>query len=157
MRDRVRATQTAPTISACRTRPTHRSGARPRSGPHRGAVATNVPKTAHSAAAAVQTFTTRELLATKIRALYQRKKGRDLFDLWLALTDLNLPGTDLIALFDPYRPPGMTATRATANLLAKLTGPGFRTDLDPLIASWPTGYDIDTAADLVIAEILTRL
>ena len=26
-----------------------------------------------------------ELLATKLGALYQRKKGRDLFDLWFAL------------------------------------------------------------------------
>ena len=29
-----------------------------------------------------------ELLATKLRALYQRSKGRDLFDLWLGLTVL---------------------------------------------------------------------
>lgn len=26
-----------------------------------------------------------ELLGTKVRALYQRKKGRDLYDLWIAL------------------------------------------------------------------------
>lgn len=41
-----------------------------------------------SGTAQVRTFTTPELVATKIRALYQRKKGRDLFDLWLALTEL---------------------------------------------------------------------
>ena len=32
----------------------------------------------------VPTFTIEELTATKIRALFQRRKGRDLFDLWLA-------------------------------------------------------------------------
>lgn len=33
----------------------------------------------------VPTFALEELVATKIRALYQRRKGRDLFDLWLAV------------------------------------------------------------------------
>jgi predicted nucleotidyltransferase component of viral defense system len=32
------------------------------------------------------TYSLEELLATKLRALYQRKKGRDLFDLWHGLT-----------------------------------------------------------------------
>ena len=32
------------------------------------------------------TFKIDELMGTKLRALYQRTKGRDLFDLWLALT-----------------------------------------------------------------------
>lgn len=35
--------------------------------------------------ALVNTFAVDELLGTKLRALYQRKKARDLFDLWLAL------------------------------------------------------------------------
>lgn len=38
-----------------------------------------------SGAAEVSTFTLSELLGTKLRALYQRKKGRDLFDLTLGL------------------------------------------------------------------------
>lgn len=33
----------------------------------------------------VPTFAIEELTATKIRALFQRRKGRDLFDLWLAV------------------------------------------------------------------------
>lgn len=40
--------------------------------------------------AEVLTFQPAELVATKIRALYQRSKGRDLFDLWLALDHLRL-------------------------------------------------------------------
>ena len=110
-----------------------------------------------SGTAAVQTFTARELVSTKIRALYQRKKGRDLFDLWLALTELNISGADLIEVFDPYRPAGMTAARAAANLRAKVSDQQFRTDLEPLVRTWPAGYDIDTAAELVIGQVLTRL
>lgn len=34
--------------------------------------------------AKVRTFQKEELVATKIRALYQRSKGRDLYDIWLA-------------------------------------------------------------------------
>lgn len=38
-----------------------------------------------SGAAEILTYDLEELLGTKLRALYQRKKGRDLFDLWHAL------------------------------------------------------------------------
>jgi len=38
----------------------------------------------------VLTFEPAELVATKLRALYQRRMGRDLFDLWLALTHIGL-------------------------------------------------------------------
>lgn len=34
----------------------------------------------------IPTYALDELLGTKLRALYQRRKGRDLFDLWLGLT-----------------------------------------------------------------------
>ena len=39
----------------------------------------------------VHTFSPAEMVATKIRALYQRRKGRDLYDIWLALTDRASP------------------------------------------------------------------
>ena len=32
----------------------------------------------------IRTYRLEELMGTKLRALYQRKKGRDLFDLWIA-------------------------------------------------------------------------
>lgn len=41
-----------------------------------------------SGQAQVQTYQIAELVASKLRALYQRSKGRDLFDLWLAVTRL---------------------------------------------------------------------
>ncbi len=102
-----------------------------------------------TASAAVQTFQPAELVATKIRALYQRSKGRDLFDLWLALDHLKLDPAEILAAFGPYRPTGMTATRARENLARKLDDRGFRTDLDPLVAFWPAGYQLGTAADLI--------
>lgn len=111
----------------------------------------------YSGGADVQTFVPAELMATKIRALYQRKKGRDLFDLWLALTELKLGGDAVVTAFSPYRPQGLTARVAIQNLRRKLEDADFRDDLIPLVATWPTDYDIDRAADLVIAEVLERL
>lgn len=46
--------------------------------------------------ARILTFSPEELLGTKLRALYQRRKGRDVFDLDLALD--RIPGLDVDAL-----------------------------------------------------------
>ena len=110
-----------------------------------------------SGTALVRTFTAPELVATKIRALFQRKKGRDLFDLWLALTDLRLDPGDILTAFTPCRPVGLTAKNAAANLRAKMDDAEFCTDLDLLVNSWPDGYDVPQAADLVIDRLHSRL
>lgn len=105
----------------------------------------------------VLTFAPAELVCTKIRALYQRKKGRDLFDLWLALTEMGLDPADIVGCFTTrYRPAGYTAKLAMANLDAKLTDRAFRTDLEPLVGVWPDGYDIDAAATLIRERLLQR-
>jgi hypothetical protein len=107
--------------------------------------------------AEVLTFCLPELVATKLRALYQRSKGRDLFDLWLALTRLGVAPGDIVECFAPYRPAGYTRRLAVRNLQAKVGDPAFRHDLDPLIAVWPAGYDIDEAAGLVIDRLFALL
>lgn len=57
----------------------------------------------------VTTFALAELVSTKLRALFQRSKGRDLFDLWLSLVELGVRPVDLAECFGPYRPDGYTA------------------------------------------------
>ncbi len=47
------------------------------------------------------TYTLEELLGTKMRALYQRKKGRDLYDLYIAL--IQKPDLDKDLLLKSYR------------------------------------------------------
>lgn len=107
--------------------------------------------------AEVLTFTTAELVSTKLRAMFQRSKGRDLFDLWLALTHLHVAPRDILASFSPYRPDGYTAERAVENLRAKMDDETFRTDLDLLVTHWPDGYSIDDAAELVIDQLLRHV
>jgi predicted nucleotidyltransferase component of viral defense system len=107
--------------------------------------------------AGVQTFQPAELIATKIRALYQRSKGRDLFDLWLALTELALDPDAVLDAFAPYRPEGLTAAKAIANLEAKLADEDFRHDIDKVIAIGARPYSIDQAAALITAKLLSRI
>ena len=116
-----------------------------------------VESTWFNGTANVQTFATAELLATKIRALYQRSKGRDLFDLWLGLTRLGVTPNDLITAFAPYRPDGITNKLAIENLATKLRRAEFRDDLIRLTAANPVDYNIDTAGQLIIDQLLTLL
>ena len=104
----------------------------------------------------VPTFTLEELVATKIRALYQRRKGRDLFDLWLAIEQGGATPEGIAACFGPYWPDGWTTTLARENLEAKVEDRRFTTDLERLVTDWPGGYSIDAgaqAASAVLDEI----
>jgi hypothetical protein len=110
-----------------------------------------------SGEAQIVTFAPEELIATKIRAMYQRKKGRDLFDLWLALTEMKLSPDAILAAYSPYAPEGLTANRAIRDLSSKVRDRGFRNDLVGLVDTWPDGYTVEGAAELVADQLLSRL
>lgn len=110
-------------------------------------------------AAEVLTFCAPELMSTKIRALYQRSKGRYLFDLWLAVHHLELDPAEIAACFGTYRPNGWTPALAMANLDRKLNDGAFTSDLTQLVAEWPPGYTIEAghaAAESIIKAIKAR-
>jgi len=48
------------------------------------------------------TYTLEELLGTKLRALYQRRKGRDLFDLWKGLTSTQINPEMIVKSYKEY-------------------------------------------------------
>jgi len=50
----------------------------------------------------ITTYQLDELIGTKFRALYQRKKGRDLFDLYVALKNPNLNPNNVIKCYREY-------------------------------------------------------
>lgn len=103
------------------------------------------------------TFAPAELVSTKLRALFQRSKGRDVFDLWLALKLLNVDPEEILDCFGSYCPENYSATRAIGNLRAKLADPTFREDLHLLVTQTPPGYDIDQAGELIIDELLSKV
>jgi len=104
------------------------------------------------------TFQIEELMSTKLRALYQRRKGRDLFDLWHALTDLH-PDEQLVidGLAHYMGDEIFTYRELSANLAAKLAHPDFLADLNTLIVGQPSDYDILAAADLLMERLGARL
>jgi predicted nucleotidyltransferase component of viral defense system len=100
-----------------------------------------------------------ELLGTKLRALYQRKAGRDLFDLAIALSSGRVSPERIVEAFLRYMAHGgHTISRALfeQNLADKLKAPGFLADIGPLIAD---GYrwDPETGAHLVSSALIERL
>jgi predicted nucleotidyltransferase component of viral defense system len=107
----------------------------------------------------ITTYELNELLGTKLRALYQRRKGRDLFDLALALKSDAVAPDRVVAAFSAYMDHGDdSVTRALfeRNLAAKLESPQFTADIGPLLVS---GYDWDMkeAAEAVGSRLLTLL
>jgi predicted nucleotidyltransferase component of viral defense system len=102
-------------------------------------------------------FHPEELIATKIRALYQRSKGRDLFDIWLSLEMLALDPLIIINAFAPYRPEGITAELAIKNLEKKLENRRFIADIDGLSILRELDYNPRMACDVVIEKLLRLL
>lgn len=109
--------------------------------------------------AVIPTFELDELLGTKLRALYQRRKGRDLFDLHEVGRRQGVRLDRVAAAFAFYlSQQGLVVRRADveANLLAKLGDRTFRADVGPLLAPG-VRHDIDEAGAWVLAELLCHL
>ena len=107
----------------------------------------------------VGTYTLDELLSTKLRALYQRKKGRDLFDLAIALDTASTDPDRIVGAFSEHMKRGghpVTRAQFERNLESKLRDPRFDADISPLLA---TGFswDIEAAAASVRSRLITRL
>lgn len=89
-----------------------------------------------SGTAEITTFTLEELLATKLRALYQRRKGRDLFDLWYAQSKTDINIDDIIPIFIEYinrEDTKLTAERFIQSVDTKLSNSEFIGDIFALI------------------------
>jgi predicted nucleotidyltransferase component of viral defense system len=110
-----------------------------------------------SGSADVRTFRAEEVLATKLRALYARRKGRDLYDLWLALTDLTLDEQLIIDGLAHYMTAKLYSYRQLhANLRDKLATPEFLDDIRNLTLDLH-GYEHRPAAELLMQRLGTHL
>lgn len=110
-------------------------------------------------AADLQVYELDELLGTKMRALYQRKKGRDLFDLWIAMQSGQTNSERVVECFQQYMEhDSATVSRAEfeANLAAKLGSNVFLEDIKPLIPA-DLDYDPTVAADMVREALVSKL
>jgi predicted nucleotidyltransferase component of viral defense system len=106
----------------------------------------------------IQTYELDELLGTKLRALYQRRQARDLFDLEIALTRLPVEPRRIVAAFLEYMVrDGHPITRAQVeqNLALKMRDGAFLADLSPLLATGEAWDPI--AAEALISQRLVAL
>lgn len=107
----------------------------------------------------ITTYPVEELLGTKLRALYQRKKGRDLFDLAHALEQVHPVADEVVSCFLRYMEQGRTpVSRAEyeANLWAKAKDPAFTGDARPLLAEGIL-WDVDAAVKTVSRELIAKI
>ncbi len=112
-----------------------------------------------SGAAEISTYALGELLGTKLRALYQRKKGRDLFDLWDAFERGTVDPIVVVRCFTAYLAhSGSRVSRAEfeANLTAKMADPLFATDV-PVLLRTGIAFDQAIAAEVVQERLLSLL
>ena len=118
-----------------------------------------------SGRAAISTFSREEILATKLRALLQRDRGRDLYDLAHALEVFEGLGIDrVVEVFGQYLAlSGQAISRAQAQgrMFAKLANPRFLLDVRPLLpatrAEALTEESTEEAFRLVFMNLVDRL
>ena len=114
-----------------------------------------------SGAADIPTFSNEELLATKLRALLQRNKGRDLVDLSYALAMFpKLDVKRIVELFGRYLAlSGQSISRAEAEqrMFVKLERPNFLADVRPLLTADEAGRFDDKAATAAFVAVFSRI
>jgi predicted nucleotidyltransferase component of viral defense system len=114
----------------------------------------------YSGNAEISTFSREEMLATKLRALLQRNKGRDLFDLAHALDVFQgLNTARVIECFGRYLQRSeirISRAEAEQRMFAKLNNPGFLADMRPLLAAAEAARLTDDAMKGAFAKIFTR-
>lgn len=105
----------------------------------------------------VPTFSREEMLATKLRALLQRDKGRDLYDLAHALDVFTELDTSRVsALFGRYlAQSGNAISRAQAQerMFAKLANPRFLLDMRPLLPAAQAELLTDESTKAAFARV----
>lgn len=119
----------------------------------------NLTSTYHSGKCKIRTFTIEELLSTKLRALYQRKKGRDLFDLWYAYERVMLDSKKIIEAFNKYisnENLSITSKAFIANMEEKINDDEFTGDISGLLRPG-IDYNISAAWDFVLDNIVSKI
>lgn len=106
------------------------------------------------------TYRLEELLGTKLRALYQRKKGRDLFDLYKAIIDKDVDAELLLRCYNRYMDFSVakapTFKQFVQNMEDKMKDPEFLGDIDNLLHPDET-FNMQEAYQIVKEKIIDKL
>jgi predicted nucleotidyltransferase component of viral defense system len=113
----------------------------------------------YSGKTTINTYQIDELMATKLRALFQRKKGRDLFDIARYIEALSLNVESVLRCFRDYLDrDSIKISRADfeKNLYLKRELNAFREDILPLLPN-NSLHSFDKDFDLVMNTVITKL
>jgi predicted nucleotidyltransferase component of viral defense system len=109
----------------------------------------------------IRTYSINELLGTKLRALYQRSKGRDLFDLDYSRLNMELNVNEIIHCFKEYttfatgkKPP--SKKEFLLNIEEKEIDPDFAGDMEALLRTEIT-YNQEEAFAWLKKEIIEKI
>jgi len=108
----------------------------------------------------ITTYQLDELIGTKLRALYQRKKGRDLFDLYKALENKNLNTDNVLKCYHKYISfsDGVSPSQAVylANMEEKMQEDIFLNDTQTLLRPSLT-FNRQEAYEVVKRELIEKI
>jgi len=114
-----------------------------------------------SGKADIRTYDINELLGTKLRALYQRSKGRDLFDLDYSRLNMELDLNQIIECFKAYtkfatgkRPP--SKKEFLLNIEEKENDPDFTGDMEALLRP-EIAYNQEAAFEWLKNELIEKI
>ena len=105
------------------------------------------------------TYEIDELMATKLRALYQRRKGRDLFDVWYAVDRklVNLDKVfDIFFEYNAYNNVKISGEDFIKNIELKKNHRDFNMDMRVLLPS-KLHWNFDEAYQFVVDNVISRL
>jgi predicted nucleotidyltransferase component of viral defense system len=109
----------------------------------------------------IKTYSINELLGTKLRALYQRSKGRDLFDLYYSRLNKELDLMQIIECFKEYttfatkkKPP--TKKEFLMNIEKKENDPDFTGDMEALLRP-EIKYNQEAAFDWLKNKLIEKI
>lgn len=113
--------------------------------------------------AKVLTYSLEELLGTKLRALYQRKKGRDLYDLWYVEQNIKeLDKSEIMKIFSQYMKfegNSVSCAEFERNIFLKMKDK-FNNDIFPLLPNEQSKQyqtEINKAYDLLLKQFISKL
>lgn len=109
----------------------------------------------------ITTFHVEEIMGTKLRALYQRRKGRDLYDFGKAFEHFEkLDDAKVVECFLKYMEHGgVRVSRAEFEkaIYEKRRDSAFRDDIEPLLAEDNSKFDPDKAFDELLERLIVKI
>jgi len=104
----------------------------------------------------ITVYSLEEMMATKLRVLYQRRKGRDLFDVWYVFSNKMVNYKKVIDIFRQYaqyNKETISSRGFLQNMKEKYENEDFRYDMDSLLPSGKE-WDFEAAFKYVKDHIL---